>query len=64
MLYVFLFIMFYNVEIIKFRTFFLFYFLATPGLRCHTGFSLVVVSKGYSLVAVCGLLIAVVSLGL
>ena len=64
MLYVFLFIMFYNVEIMKFRTFFLFYFLAMPGLHCHTGFSLVVVSKGYSLVAVCGLLIAVVSLGL
>lgn len=64
MLYVFLFIMFYNVEIMKFRTFFLFYFLAMPGLCCHTGFSLVVVSKGYSLVAVCGLLIAVVSLGL
>ena len=32
------------------------------GLRCWVGFSLVVVSRGYSLVAVCGLLIAVASL--
>ena len=32
------------------------------GLRCCVGFSLVVVSRGYSLVAVCGLLVAVASL--
>ena len=32
------------------------------GLRCCVGFSLVVVSRGYSLVAVCGLLVEVDSL--
>ena len=32
------------------------------GLRCCVGFSLVVVSRGYSLVAVCGLLVTVASL--
>ena len=32
------------------------------GLCCCTGFSLVAVGRGYSLVAVCGLLIAVASL--
>ena len=32
-------------------------FLAVLGLHCHTGFSPVTVSRGYSLVAVCGLLI-------
>ena len=41
----------------------LFFFLAALGLGCCTGSSLVVESKGYSLVAVCGLLTAVVSLG-
>ena len=32
------------------------------GLHCCAGFSLGAVSKGYSLVAVCGLLVAVTSL--
>ena len=32
------------------------------GLRCYSGFPLAVVSRGNSLVAVCGFLIAVVSL--
>ena len=40
----------------------MFLFLAVLGLRCCTGFSLVVVSRGYSLIATHGLLIAVVSL--
>ena len=38
------------------------YFLAVLGLRCCAGFSLVVVSGAYSLVATCGLLIAAASL--
>ena len=37
--------------------------LAGLGLHCCMGFSLVVASGGYSLVAVCGFLIAVTSLG-
>ena len=42
---------------------YLFYlFMAVLGLCCSAGFSLVVASGGYSLVAVHGLLIAVVSL--
>ena len=36
--------------------------LAVLGLHCCVGFSLVVASRGCSLIAVCGLLIAVVSL--
>ena len=40
-----------------------FFFLAALGLGCCKGSSLVVESKGSSLVAVCGLLTAVVSLG-
>ena len=36
--------------------------LATLDLHCHTGFSLVAVSRDYSLVAVHGLLIVVASL--
>ena len=41
----------------------LFYlFLAVLGLHCCSGFSLVVTSRGYSLVAVQGLLIVVASL--
>ena len=36
-------------------------FLAGPGLHCCLGFSLVVVSRGSSLVLVCGLLITVAS---
>ena len=50
----------YSYDIFKF--FFLF-ILAVLGLWCYgMGFSLVAVSGGYSLVAVCGLLIAVASL--
>ena len=41
---------------------FVYVFLAVPCLRSCVGFSLVVESRGYSLVAVCGLLIAVTSL--
>ena len=37
-------------------------FLAVLDLRCCEGFSLVVASRGYSLVSMCGLLIAVASL--
>ena len=37
-------------------------FLAVLGLHCHSDFSLVAASQGHSLVAVLGLLIAVVSL--
>ena len=37
-------------------------FMDVLGLCCHTGFSLVVVSRGYSLSAVHGLLIVVASL--
>ena len=40
----------------------LFLFLAVLGFLCCVGFSLVVVSEGYSLVVVCGLLIVVASL--
>ena len=36
--------------------------LAVLGLHCCAGFSLVVVSRGCSLIVVCGLLIAVVSI--
>ena len=39
-----------------------FLFLAVLGLHCCSGFSLVVASRGYSLVAVLGLLIVVASL--
>ena len=37
--------------------------MAVLSLRCHVGFSLVVASEGSSLVAVCGFLTAVGSLG-
>ena len=37
-------------------------FLAVLGLRCRTGFSLVVVSGGYSLAVVCRLLLVAASL--
>ena len=40
----------------------LIYLLTVLGLRCCSGFSLVAVSRGYSLVAVHGLLIEVASL--
>ena len=36
-------------------------FMTVLGLHCCTGFTLVAASRGYSLVAVCRLLIAVVS---
>ena len=41
---------------------FIYLFLAVPGLYCCSGFSLVVASRAYSLVAVRGLLTAVASL--
>ena len=41
---------------------FFFFFSVSLSLRCCVGFSLVVASEGYSLVAVYGLLIAVASL--
>ena len=41
---------------------FIYLFLAVLGLHCCSGFSLVVTSRGYSLVAVHGLLIVVASL--
>ena len=43
-------------------TFLFILFLAALGLRCYVGFSLVVESRGYSLVDVCRLLLAVASL--
>ena len=45
-----------------FKKLFIYLSLAVLGLSCCVGFSLVVTSGGYSLVAVCGLLIAVASL--
>ena len=44
------------------QKFFLSLFSAVLGLCCHTGFSLVAASGGFSLVAVCEFLIAVTSL--
>jgi len=43
-------------------TFKKFIYLAVLGLCCYAGFSLVVTSRGYSLVALCRLLFAVASL--
>ena len=43
------------------ETAFYFYFLAMLGLCCCVGFSLVAANRGYTLVAVCGLLPAVAS---
>ena len=40
----------------------IYFFLAVLGLHCCVGFSLAVESEGYSLVAVCRLLVAVTSL--
>ena len=45
-----------------FKIFIYFLFLAVPGLCCWEGFSLVVTSRGYSRIAVHGLLIVVASL--
>ena len=47
------------IYIFKFYLFIL--FLAALGLSCYTGFSLVAVSRGYSLVAALRLLIVVAS---
>jgi len=44
------------------KNIFTYLFLAVLGLHCCTNFSLVAVSRGYSLVAVHGLLIVVASL--
>ena len=44
------------------KIFFLSLFLTVLGLRCHVGFSVAAMSRGYSLVGVCGLLTAVASL--
>ena len=41
---------------------FIYLFLAVLDVRCYTGFSVVVESRGYSLVAALGLLIVVASL--
>ena len=41
---------------------FIYFILALLGLHCCVSFSLVVVSRGYSLVVVCGLLITMASL--
>ena len=41
---------------------FIYLYLAVLGLRCSTGFSLVAVSRGYSIVVVRGLLTARASL--
>ena len=41
---------------------FIYLFLAVQGLRCCVGFPLVTAGRGYSLVALCWLLVAVVSL--
>ena len=54
------FALFFNMLILVFILFI--YFLIAPGLRCSVGFSLVVASRGYSLVEVRRLLIAVASL--
>ena len=49
-------------EFIAYSDFPLFLFLAVLGVCCCTSFSLVAVSAGYSVVAVCRLLIEVASL--
>ena len=45
----------------QFKKLFIYLLLAVLGLRCCLGFSLVAASRGYSLVGVCGLLIAAAS---
>ena len=47
--------------VLLFLSFIIFLFAAALGLRCRTGFSPVLASGAYSLVAVCGLLISVSS---
>ena len=51
-----------RASLLKVFILFIYLFLAVLGLRCCEGFSLVVVSRSYFLVAVHGLLIAVASL--
>ena len=46
----------------KKKLFIYYFFLAVLGLHCYAGFSLVIESRGYSRVAVSGLLSAVASL--
>ena len=50
------------VIILLFLKVFIYFILALLGLHCSAGFYLVVVSEGYSLVVVCGLFLAMVSL--
>ena len=50
------------IPLMTFLKYFFFFFFAVLGLCCCTGFSLVAVSGGYSLAAVCRLLIVVASL--
>ena len=52
----------FEVIITRVTIFYLLIFLAVLGLHCCMGFSLVVASRGYSLVAVCRLLTVVASL--
>ena len=47
---------------IYFKNLFIYLFIAALGLHCFRGFSLVAESRGYSIVAVCGLLTEVASL--
>ena len=54
--------LFFSKLVFFFFLIFVYLFLAVLGLCCSAGFSLVVTSGGYSLVAGHGLLIAVVSL--
>ena len=50
------------VIILLFLKVFMYFILALLGLPCSAGFSLVVATKGYSLVVVCGLITARASL--
>ena len=50
-----------QVHYIYCALYFIYLFLATLGLHCCAGFPLVLESRGYSLVAACGLLIVVAS---
>ena len=53
--------MMYTTSIVLFYLLF-YFFLAVPGLHCCAGYSIVVEKNvGYSLVAVCGLLVALAS---
>ena len=50
------------VIILPFFKVFIYFILALLGLHCSVGFNPVVASEGYSLVVVCGLFLAKVSL--